>query len=137
MDTIILSDFGSNLSYSGLHHIVWVKKENVRALSIFFSYLNILYNNPHPELATYLQRKKLKMFQIKIRQDLPQGELSRREERLRKPFLCFYVFMRTDFLLGQIKQREERLREKKKMFRIKIYQDLPHLRKSGESDLCN
>jgi hypothetical protein len=91
MDTLILSDFESNLSYSGLHHIVWVKKGNVPALSIYLSYLNILYNNPHPELATYLQRKKLKMFLIKIRQDLPQGELSRREERLRETFLCFYA----------------------------------------------
>jgi hypothetical protein len=54
MDTLILSDFESNLSYSGLHHS-WGIKGNERALSIFCQtkkYLTIIFH-PDPELATY------------------------------------------------------------------------------------
>ncbi len=47
------------------------------------------------------------MSQIKILQDLPQGELPQREERLRKTL--FYDFMQSDLPLGQNTQREERL----------------------------
>ncbi len=60
MDTLILSDFESNLSYSGLNHIVWVKRKRA-CLVIFLSDLNILYNNfhPDPKLATYHQISKI------------------------------------------------------------------------------
>ncbi len=51
------------------------------------------------------------MSQIKILQDLPQGELPQREERLRNT--CFVIFMQNDLPLGQNTQREERLRDKK------------------------
>ena len=61
------------------------------------------------------------MSQIKILQDLPQGEPPQREERLRKT--C--DFMQSDLPLGQNTQREERLREKRKMILIKSHQDLP------------
>ncbi len=45
------------------------------------------------------------MFQIKIQQDLQQGELPKREERLRKTLFC-------DFLQADLPQGEN-TREKK------------------------
>ncbi len=70
------------------------------------------------------------MSQIKIQQDLPQGELPQREESLRKTLFC--DFMRTDLPLGQNTQREERLREKRKMFLIKILLGSASMRTSTE-----
>ena len=55
-----------------------------------------------------LREKKRKMSQIKIQQDLPQGDNPHREERLRK--ICFVFLWGLTFSCGYLTQREEKIR---------------------------
>ncbi len=62
------------------------------------------------------------MSQIKIQQDLPQGENPQREERLRK--ICFVFFMRTDFLPWVFYTERRKNKNNMENFRNQIHQDL-------------
>ncbi len=63
------------------------------------------------------------MSKIKILQDLPQGELPQREERLRKT--GYLILCSLTFLQGRIHREKKDEEKKRKMFLIKGHQDLP------------
>ncbi len=65
-----------------------------------------------------LREKKSKMSQIKIQQDLPQGENSQREERLRK--ICFVFLCGLTFSCGYFTQRQEKRKIIWKISKIKF-----------------
>ena len=62
------------------------------------------------------------MSQIKIQQDLPQGENPQREERLRKTLFC--DFMRTDFLLWVFYTERRKNKNNMENFLNQIHNDM-------------